>query len=49
MTRPCLAFDKLFSFFTTLEQARVSQQAFIFELAQVWLTIDENVLNLREG
>ena len=35
--------DKLKSFFTTLEQARVSQQAFIFELAQVWLT-DDNVL-----
>lgn len=35
--------DKLKRFFTTLEQARVSQQAFIVELAQVWLT-DDNAL-----
>ncbi len=35
--------DKLRRFFTTLEQARVSQQAFIDELAQVWLT-DDNAL-----
>lgn len=35
--------DKLNRFFTTLEQARVSQQAFIAKLAQVWLT-DDNAL-----
>ena len=35
--------DKLKRFFTTLERARVSQQAFIAELAQVWLT-DDNAL-----
>lgn len=37
------ALDKLKRFFGTLEQARVSHQAFIVELAQVWLA-DDNAL-----
>ncbi|MBL8093847.1 MAG: TetR/AcrR family transcriptional regulator [Anaerolineales bacterium] len=37
------ALDKLRRFFTTLDQARVGQQAFIAELVQVWFA-DDNAL-----